>query len=410
MGLPPKVPEKRQATADERAAARDRLTKPRNDDAWMEKARAKMLRANRKPRTNTIDGMFSEVMPLCAGDTFRERNAAIKGSRWKGQRFRTGGKLKKGQSGEGVFLSKCPRLCIGDPYMDNSERRRKYNREMKKKYALKNAEGEEMPPFRPSGRTQRRKDLYLSAVDSEMSKSEVRKAYDAARKAKLLRAKRLRQKFKDNDGELPTAPRNFYTEPSKKGSYGVVGITLSEKTPWGRKTLAYMHDPYENRRLNARKEKAALIAKRGDRPPFAVRACRNDLASLSRRGGSHTARRPEGESPKGKAARPGSAPPRRRRDGDGDGDELPPWRPSNSGKTSACVSKFPAWVSDPVPEAKFKKRDADAVEDPNLKAWMPCSGHKTRVSPSVAINNRNIRALSNYRAAAASRAAQSRGK
>ena len=402
MGLPPKHPvsSKPKYSAEERAAARERLTKPRNDDAWTEKARAKMLRANRKPRTNTIDGMFSEVMPLCSGDTFREANAAIKSSRWKGSRFRTGGKLKKGKCGPGVFLSGCPRLCIGDPYMDPSERRRKYAREKKKKLALKTEDGEEMPPFRPSGRTKRRKDLYLSAVDSESSKADVRKAYDAARKAKLIRAKQLRQKFKDNEGNMPTAPRNFYTAPSKKGSYGVVGITLSEKTAWGRKTLAYMHDPYENRRLNARKEKLELIAKRGDRPPFAVRACKNDLASLAKRGGgAKTARRPEGESPnKGKGARPGSAPPRRRRGGDGgDGeDELPPWRPSNSGKKSACVSKFPAWVSDPVPESKFKKRDA-GEDDANFKAWMPCSGHRTRVSPSVTLNRRNVRRLTGSR-------------
>ena len=395
MGLPKPVVEKRQASEEERRAARERLTKPRNEEAWVEKARAKMLRANRKPRTNTIDGMFSEVMPLCSGDTFRERNAAIKSSRWKGPRFRTGGKLKKGQSGEGIYLSKCPRLCIGDPYMDPSERRRKYNREKKKKLALKTEDGEEMPPFRPSGRTKRRKDMYLSAVDSEMSKSEVRKAYDAARKAKMKRAKELRRKFKDNEGNMPTAPRNFYTAPSKKGSYGVAGITLSEKTAWGRKTLAYMHDPYENRRLNARKEKAALIAKRGDRPPFAVRACRTDLASLSKRpDGPHTARRPDSaKSGAGAGKRPGSAPPRRR-DAGGDGEELPPWRPSNPAKSGheSCVSKFPAWVRDPVPEAKFKKRDA-GEDDANFKAWMPCSGHRTRVSPSVALNNRNIRSI-----------------
>jgi hypothetical protein len=353
---------------------------------------------------------------LCNGDPYRSRSSAAKsGSRWKGQRFRTGGKLKKGQSGEGIYLSKCPRLCIGDPYMDRMQRRRAYAKKVARMHRLASAkageEGEEPTPFVPSGRTRRSRDLYLSECDASMTQTDIDKVTAKRKKEKRDRALALRARLKGNDGDAPSAPRNFYTAPGKKGSYGVVGITLSEKTEWGRKTLAYMPDPDETKAERARAERRAQRAKRGDRPPFAVRALdTRKAAAEDGEGHALTARRPEqGTKAKG-VARPGSAPPRRRH-GAGDAEEeLPPWRPSNPAKSGheSCVSKFPAWVRDPVHEAVFRKRGAED-EDPEARAWMPCGGLRTRVSPSVALNGRNIRQLTSYRSGAASRAAASRG-
>ena len=85
-------------------------------------------------------------------------------ARTGGTYFKTGGALKRGQFGEGCYLSHQTPNCIGDEYLDASTRRRK-----SRASSVRNSER----PFEPSGPFQPKEGPFLSVIDADASKEEV---------------------------------------------------------------------------------------------------------------------------------------------------------------------------------------------------------------------------------------------
>mmetsp|Transcript_40118 Transcript_40118/g.64681 ORF Transcript_40118/g.64681 Transcript_40118/m.64681 type:complete len:316 (+) Transcript_40118:185-1132(+) len=172
---------------------------------------------------NDLDslGLFSLSSSVNIGSKYGERAAAD--ARLKGKQFSTS-PSKKG-AGSDVTFTPFTSTNVGDPYITPEQRRREYEREKKKKMIVPT-------PFKPSNPTQR------GSGHGTMSQ------YGNFGSFKYMKTSA------DTDGRTirkPLAPRNFLTSPSKRGTYGMVGINIGGKIDGVVGELTYSMNPPRER-------------------------------------------------------------------------------------------------------------------------------------------------------------------
>jgi hypothetical protein len=183
-----------------------------------------------------------------------------------------------------------------------------------------------------------------------------------------------KKNFKDADGNVKIAPRNVTTSPVKKGKVGP-GTTLAGK-------IEYMPDEYDYRKVLEAKEREYHKSKLQEKD-FCPRAKHTDTFN--------NAKQVYMEDP--------PIPPKKIKE---EAKHIPPgkegathdraFKPSNPGRKGifGTIDKFPEHSPDPPTEKKRVIKDENAPESPpGFKATYK---YKSRPSPSVATNLRNLKA------------------
>lgn len=172
-------------------------------------------------------------------------------------------------------------------------------------------------------------------------------------------------KAEDNPRDVVTAPRNFITNPPKKGQVG-------KQTYFGGK-IPYTEDDYNRPKELARKELEHHRTKLQE-APFRQRVGKIDYFNSHRKLLEEDVPLPPKEAKKEKYVDP---------------DERPPFKPSHPPKVgyNKSIGTFPEYKEDPPKQLKRRMPVDD--EQPKFKMT---HNHKSRPTPSVATNLRNLKA------------------
>lgn len=378
----------------------ERLTASKNKREWAEKARLAMLEDEEKVGREDKNGLMSDTMPLCVGAPYDDK--LEHSARHTGRSFVSGGP-KRGINGlfsvppslaivSAAAQGWAPRCCSrdshdaaaqGDTYRDVTERareRRLKEIEINKKFG-------ERRSFRPTGRGSRPLDDptargFLGEVSKETSKEEIQR-----------RLKEEREKKAEVKRDVEVGPRNFTTNPTKKGTFGYTGTLLGHKTEQGKELLSYKPDPESDDAARRRKELEDSKAAVGDRPRFVSRVRVRpegtftphqvvyEGGGLGPGGGATVTFR---GSPSKSRKRPSSAPPTQRHVDENDDRH---WHPPHAPKSGffGSFERYPEHVPDPIPEAVYHSRDEEA------KVWRPNrSGRPPSAVGPVLFSRRNV--------------------
>lgn len=347
---------------------------------WQEKQRAKLLEDSFDESGRRLrNALLCEAPALAVGEPYGGRNATIS-SRHRGRTFVAG--RAKFMSTNGYFSEPKPLAASGEKYLDATERRRRAlaaKREKEKEF--------ERGPFKPTGAREVREANpgYLTAVD---------KTTDPAVVQELLK-EIAKSNVKPVVKEVITGPKNFVTNPPRRGHYGQPGSLLGHRTQDAAKLFEHASDPYDEARLIERRRRAAERKRLEDR----------DLKPF-RSASSRTSHPFTKDSEMYKGVAPGGPPtrPRRRRRPQSapmhgravaapdEDDDKPDWKPNNPAKRGPIAGSFggiPKYVPDPEPARQLKK-----AEDVGELKWAPnATGHQPRPVQTVMLNKTNIRRL-----------------
>ena len=248
-------------------------------------------------------------------------------------------KTKVGHTDQ-VLFSAPTYVSTGDPYTDNKLKMREGKKDGYK--AVSDL------PFKPAKNT----GINLKKEHEWMPEDEQKK-----------------KNFRDEEGAVITAPRNFTTTGPKKGHPSTTPGTLFSKEPY-----PHMKDEYDRKKEIARKELKDSQAKMQEKP-FSQR-----IKPVATFGKDEEVFGEEGMTFKAKKP-PAKPKPQVEHD--------KPFRPSNppkKGIVDKTLARFPEHVEE-KPEPKRRKPKAED-ERP---AWKHNTFKKTTPSPSVATNFKNIR-------------------
>ena len=172
-------------------------------------------------------------------------------------------------------------------------------------------------------------------------------------------------KSEENPRDIMIAPRNFITNPPKKGQSG-------KQTYFGGK-ITYTEDDYNRPKAIAKAEREAHDAKLQELP-FRQRVGKIDLFNSHRKVLEEDVPIP----PKPEKAKPVID------------DERAPFKPSNPPKVgyNKSIGKFPQYLPDPPKPVKRKVPEEGVEEPPKFKMT---HNSKSRPTPSVATNLRNLK-------------------
>lgn len=150
------------------------------------------------------------------------------------------------------------------------------------------------------------------------------------------------------DKEAPR--RNFYTNPSKKGTYGFAGLTIAKSGE-----IVYVADPYEgNKRKEGLEKKAATASQMG--APFKPAVRKGGCFDDSERGFTtvYSLTKP--------------LPAKKEKDEEKKNVTTKPWVPG--GALSKAITKMPEYQEDPYDVRERKIREKKQ-EEKKYKAWSP---------------------------------------
>lgn len=181
--------------------------------------------------------------------------------------------------------------------------------------------------------------------------------------------KHVKKNFKDAEGNVITAPKNFVTTGPKSGNPATCPGTLFETEYY-----PHMKDEYDRKRELARQELFESQKKMQEKP-FSQRikpvdAFNNIESVYGEEGLTFKPKKPPAK-PKPQVEHPG------------------PFKPSNPAKKSV-IDKTLARFPEHQGEKEEKKTRKEKVED-ERPAWKPNTFKRTIPSPSVATNFKNIR-------------------
>mmetsp|Transcript_656 Transcript_656/g.761 ORF Transcript_656/g.761 Transcript_656/m.761 type:complete len:338 (+) Transcript_656:12-1025(+) len=186
-----------------------------------------------------------------------------------------------------------------------------------------------------------------------------------------------KKNYRDAEGAVITAPSNFVTTGAKLGNPATTPGTLFTKEPYG-----HMKDEYDRKKELNSKELAESKKKMQEKP-FSQR--------IKPQTTFNTIEEAYGEEglkfPKKKPGRVAKA----------QVEHTGPFKPSNPGKKSVIdktLAKFPDYLDDAKAkeDPNFgKPRRKKTKKDDEKPAWRPNTFEKSKPSPSVATNLRNIR-------------------
>lgn len=181
----------------------------------------------------------------------------------------------------------------------------------------------------------------------------------------------VKKNFRNEDGEVITEPRNFTTMPAKKGNCTSKGATFGGMAE-------HMADDYNYPKVISRKELDYHLSKLQD-VPFKNRARRTP------NGNFNSDLQVYDQKPEIKAK---PAPERKKNQCELGIHDKPffPARPPKTGYNKT-LEKFPEYKENPL---KFISRQP--VNEDAPPAWKQTHKHKTRPSPSVQTNLRNLKA------------------
>jgi len=275
-------------------------------------------------------GVFSQPGSIDIGDPFhKEHNLP---QRFQGKQFLTHG-TKVGKNPDALIDRDYKRLSEGDQYVDPGT----YERRAKVQEKSKNISERPFYPSKPSAKATG-KGTHFGTIGG-MYKHE-----------------------NDDDPNAPrnteTAPRNFYTNPSKKGGYGTPGTTIG-------KQLDVMSEPYL---VSRELEKVERREARG-RIPKAFQSTHKSGSGLF----DESVFRYE----------PGAFKPREVQRKPPIPKPFTPSHPAKFGYNST-ISKFPEYKPDPLDEKLAKERAERAAERSKKGIFKPNSGFKSR--PNSVIN------------------------
>jgi hypothetical protein len=185
-----------------------------------------------------------------------------------------------------------------------------------------------------------------------------------------------KKNFRDEEGAVKTGPKNITTIPIKFGKTGK-NVLIGEKIP-------YIEDDYNIKKKLAKKEMEyhhSMVQEK----PFSQKAKHTDSFN--------TNRQVYEENPMIPARKP--APVAELAEGAEKPEPLhdKPFRPSNPSKKGAikgALEKFPAYLPDP-PVEKKRKVLAEGEEEDTMLGFKATYRLKTRPTPSVATNFRNLK-------------------
>lgn len=250
-------------------------------------------------------------------------------------------KTKKGTTDQ-VLFSSPTYISQGDPYTDKKLTMRESAKDGYKKVADL--------PFKPAKTVPRSMQLEHEWVGEPDDKKKT---------------------YRDADGAVITAPKNFVTTGAKKGIPGSSPGTLFQS-----EFYEHMKDEYDMKKDLAKKELEESKKKMQEKPFSQRIKPQSTFANVEQTYGEE-----------GMTFKPKKPPAKAKPQVDHD----KPFRPSNppkKGLVDKSIAPFPEYVEDnkgkPKPKRQVKKDD----ERP---AWKPNYSKKTIPSPSVATNMKNIR-------------------
>ena len=184
----------------------------------------------------------------------------------------------------------------------------------------------------------------------------------------LMENKKDPAKFKDDEGNVITENKNFYTNPMKRGNVGK-GTTFGGKIP-------YKEDLYDIQKEIAKKEREYHDSKIQDKP-FSQRAKHTEVFNKPRAVYEENPRLPDKREKVFESKR---------------AEHDRAFRPANPAKRGnhQTIEKFPKYVEDPPTDKKYVKPPEDAPDGP--PGWKATYKKMTRPTPSVATNFRNLKA------------------
>jgi hypothetical protein len=186
-----------------------------------------------------------------------------------------------------------------------------------------------------------------------------------------------KKNYREADGAVKTAPRNFTTFAAKKGHPATTPGTLFTK-----EHPEHMKDEYDRKKEIARKEHEEGLKKRQEKP-FSQRIKKSDAFSDI----EHTYGEEGMKFPKKKPGRVAKA----------QVEHPGPFRPSNPSKQAkqdCTLAKFPEYLEDKKAKEDpnyGKPRQKPVKKDEERPQWRPNTFKKSIPSPSVATNMKNIR-------------------
>lgn len=183
-----------------------------------------------------------------------------------------------------------------------------------------------------------------------------------------------KKSFKDEEGAVVTGPRNITVVPGKLGKVGK-NVLIGEKIP-------YIEDDYNIAKKLAKKELEyhhSMVQEK----PFSQKARHTEFFNNHRKVYEENPRIPERKKPEPPAQEEGKEPLHDK-----------PFKPSNparKGKIKGTLDKFPEYLPNPPTELKRKVVEEGEEEDapPGFKVT---HRYKSRPTPSVATNYRNLKA------------------
>jgi len=277
-------------------------------------------------------GVFKQPGSIDIGDTYEKQHKLP--NRYQGKQFlNTGSKL--GKNPDALIDHAFKRLSEGDQFVDPGAHERK------SRAALKASNVSEKPfyPSKPALRSTGKGTQY-GCIGTQYSHQ---KEYDEEQEKADARKE---------------APKNFYTNPPKKGSYGVPGTTIGKRED-------LMEEPYlVSRELEKVERKVAR-----ERIPKAFQSTHKSSSGLfdnniyAYNPGDWT------EKPKSSRASLEKA-----------------FRPTHPGKQgfNCTIQKFPDYKEDPLDEKMRREREERAAERAKKGIFKPNSGFKSR--PNSVIN------------------------
>lgn len=180
-----------------------------------------------------------------------------------------------------------------------------------------------------------------------------------------------KKNFRDADGAVITAPKNFVTTGPKHGQPSTTPGTLFSKEHYG-----HMKDEYDRKR-ELEKEEHEESKKKMQEQPFSQRIKHTETFA--------TIKEAYGE--EGLTFKPKKPPAKPKPQVTHD----QPFKPSNPPKKGAVdksLGKFPEYIDD---KESGKRKPRKVKKDDERPAWKPNYSKRTVPSPSVATNMKNIR-------------------
>ena len=179
-------------------------------------------------------GLFSNTVAISIniGDEYAKKRGSDTDSRAKGKQLLTS-PLKKGKTPD-VTFQKFMTLAVGEPFVEMAiQQRRQRNENLKKQIVEK--------PFRPSSPS--KKSTGAGTYYGTFSPIKYMKTTDDYDKRPIRK------------GEFQLPPKNIFTNPPRRGTYGMVGINIGGKPDGVAGEYAYVSQPVVPRPATAPEQK-----------------------------------------------------------------------------------------------------------------------------------------------------------